>query len=121
MILLVEDENRAREVFSRILKDAGYAVMEAADGLEALSLLEDLPRFSRFGYIDAEAKRVCAGCPDSCQMAQYADNSHVRLPVPRCSKHHDERVGRIYTEAPSTLDATRFDTRPLGRRRGAGT
>lgn len=43
MILLVEDEKRAREVFARILRHAGYAVMEAADGLEALSLLEDLP------------------------------------------------------------------------------
>ena len=42
MILLVEDEKRAREVFARILKHAGYAVTEAADGLEALSLLEDL-------------------------------------------------------------------------------
>ena len=100
MILLVEDEERAREVFARILRHAGYAVMEAADGLEALSLRGSTLRFSRFGYIDAEAKRVCAGCPHSCQMAQYADNSHVRLLVPRCSKDHDERVGRIYTEAP---------------------
>ena len=74
MILLVEDEERAREVFARILRHAGYAV--------------------------AEAKRVCAGCPHSCQMAQHADNSHVRLLVPRCSKDHDEWVGRIYTEAP---------------------
>ena len=41
MILLVEDEERAREVFARILRHAGYAVMEAADGLEALALLED--------------------------------------------------------------------------------
>src|SRR6476619_3666285 len=43
MILLVEDEERAREVFARILRHAGYAVMEAADGLEALALLENLP------------------------------------------------------------------------------
>jgi CheY-like chemotaxis protein len=40
MILLVEDEERAREVFARILRKAGYAVVEAGDGLEALSLLE---------------------------------------------------------------------------------
>ncbi len=42
MILLVEDEERAREVFAKILKNAGYGVMEAADGLQALSLLEKL-------------------------------------------------------------------------------
>jgi CheY-like chemotaxis protein len=40
MILLVEDEKRAREVFVKILNNAGYGVMEAADGLQALSLLE---------------------------------------------------------------------------------
>jgi CheY-like chemotaxis protein len=43
MILLVEDEKRARELLVRILRHAGYAVKEAADGLEALSLLENLP------------------------------------------------------------------------------
>ena len=43
MILLVEDEKRARELLARILRHAGYAVKEAADGLEALSLLENLP------------------------------------------------------------------------------
>jgi CheY-like chemotaxis protein len=42
MILLVEDEKRTREVFVEILKNAGYGVMEAADGLQALSLLEKL-------------------------------------------------------------------------------
>ena len=42
MILLVEDEERAREVFVKILKDPGYGVMKAADGLQALSLLEKL-------------------------------------------------------------------------------
>ena len=40
MILLVDDEDNARQLFARILKKAGYAVLEAADGLVALSLLE---------------------------------------------------------------------------------
>ncbi len=49
MILLVEDEERAREVFAKILKNAGYGVMEAADGLQALSLLEKIhERVGRF-------------------------------------------------------------------------
>ena len=131
MILLVEDEERAREVFARILKNAGYAVMEAADGLEALSLLEDLPcdlvvsdilMPKLNGY--ALVARIRAKWPN---MPIILTSGYL---LPRCSKDHDERVGRIYTEAPgcsgancdhSTLDATRFDTRPLGRRRGAGT
>jgi CheY-like chemotaxis protein len=40
MILLVEDEAPARYAFAQILRNQGYMVMEAADGLEALDRLE---------------------------------------------------------------------------------
>jgi DNA-binding response OmpR family regulator len=40
MILLVEDEEAYRDVLARILTNAGYEVLQAADGIEALSLLE---------------------------------------------------------------------------------
>src|ERR1041384_4742897 len=40
MILLVEDEERYREHIARVLAKAGYEVLQAADGLEALSTLE---------------------------------------------------------------------------------
>src|SRR5215467_8518225 len=42
MILLVDDEERYREVLARVLTKAGYEVVEASDGIEALSLLEKL-------------------------------------------------------------------------------
>jgi CheY-like chemotaxis protein len=40
MILLVEDEAPARYALARILRNQGHEVMEAADGQEALTLLE---------------------------------------------------------------------------------
>jgi DNA-binding NtrC family response regulator len=40
MILVVEDEEAYRDVLARILTKAGYEVLQAADGIEALSLLE---------------------------------------------------------------------------------
>ena len=40
MILVVDDEEGCREVLARILTKAGYEVLQAADGFEALSLLE---------------------------------------------------------------------------------
>ena len=40
MILLVDDEERYREHIARVLTKAGYEVLEAGDGVEALSLLE---------------------------------------------------------------------------------
>ena len=40
MILLVDDEEGYRELIARVLTKAGYEVLQAADGIEALSLLE---------------------------------------------------------------------------------
>ena len=40
MILLVDDEENYRELIARVLTKAGHAVLQAADGMGALSLLE---------------------------------------------------------------------------------
>jgi DNA-binding NtrC family response regulator len=40
VILLVDDEEGYRELIARVLTKAGYEVLQAADGLEALSLLD---------------------------------------------------------------------------------
>ena len=40
VILLVEDEAPVRYAFAQILRNHGHVVMEAADGLEALDLLD---------------------------------------------------------------------------------
>jgi len=42
-ILLVEDERGVRELASRVLLRAGYRVLVAADGVEALAIWEDNP------------------------------------------------------------------------------
>ncbi len=39
-ILIVDDEPAVRALFARVLQEAGYAALEAADGIEALELLE---------------------------------------------------------------------------------
>lgn len=40
VILLVEDDNAVRHLTSRMLRDRGYRVLEAADGLEAIRVCE---------------------------------------------------------------------------------
>jgi len=40
VILLVDDEEGYRELIARVLTKAGYEVLQAADGMGALSLLE---------------------------------------------------------------------------------
>jgi CheY-like chemotaxis protein len=42
-ILLVDDESMVREVLTDFLEDAGYVVMAAADGMQALALLDTGP------------------------------------------------------------------------------
>ena len=41
VILLVEDEPTLRDFLEELLRDEGYAVLQAADGGEAIDLLED--------------------------------------------------------------------------------
>ena len=40
MILLVDDEENYRELIAKVLTKAEYTVLQAADGMGALSLLE---------------------------------------------------------------------------------
>jgi DNA-binding response OmpR family regulator len=42
VVLLVEDEDDAREMLATILEDARYRVLQAGDGAEALRLLADV-------------------------------------------------------------------------------
>ena len=43
LILVVDDEPAVRALFVRVLKDAGYAICEASDGVTALEVLERNP------------------------------------------------------------------------------
>lgn len=45
LIMVVDDSASLREVVSFTLKKAGYGVVEAADGRQALARLEEAPRF----------------------------------------------------------------------------
>jgi DNA-binding NtrC family response regulator len=63
MILVVEDNPNARQLFGRMLRSAGYEVIESEDGEEALHLLDEhplklvitdlaMPKMTGFGLIN---------------------------------------------------------------------
>lgn len=41
IVLIADDESVVRDIARRILEDAGYRVLEASDGVEAVQVLED--------------------------------------------------------------------------------
>lgn len=70
-IMLVEDEPMVRSLLARVLRSRGYAIIEAADGMEALELAEQLERpvdllltdvvMPRMGGIDLAAQMLAGG------------------------------------------------------------
>ena len=71
-ILVIDDSDSAREVIGSTLKDAGYAVIEACDGKDALSKLNgdkihlivcdvNMPEMDGISFVE-EAKKLPAYC-----------------------------------------------------------
>src|SRR5687768_10389401 len=50
-ILLVEDEKSLRELAADVLRDEGYQVVEARDGVEAIRALDRQPRDTGFSLV----------------------------------------------------------------------
>ena len=57
-ILVVDDEQMMRELMAKALRNRGYRVLEAADGSEALQLLEDTPETINMLVTDVIMPRI---------------------------------------------------------------
>jgi CheY-like chemotaxis protein len=68
MVLVVEDEPLLRMVAVEVLSDAGYVVLEAGDGIEALEILQtsvvdllmtdiQMPRMNGYQLVEAAIER----------------------------------------------------------------
>jgi|RhiMetdeSRZDD1v2_1073273.scaffolds.fasta_scaffold108943_4 DNA-binding NtrC family response regulator len=91
MILLVEDEAESRYTLARILRHHGYDVMEAADGNEALDLLEK----SHFDVVISDLRM-----PHQTGLVLVA-HIHVKwpqMPVLLMSGYLSEDAGKLLSE-----------------------
>ncbi|MBL6459009.1 response regulator [Belnapia sp. T6] len=75
-ILVVEDDERVREVAAETLRDSGFRVIAAGDGLEALNLLR---RGEHFDVLFSDI--VMPGGMSGIELAQIARRLRPQLPV----------------------------------------
>ena len=78
-ILLVEDEPLVRKLTSRTLRDLGYTVLEAADGIEAETLSKECPETIDLLLADLVMSRM-GGAELACQLggrSPYLDTLNV--------------------------------------------
>jgi hypothetical protein len=75
-VLLVEDEDAVRQIIRRTLAKAGYAVVEAIDGLDALTILE-----AQAKSIDIVLSDVAMPRMDGRQLADHIRVRWPSLPV----------------------------------------
>src|SRR5581483_6265652 len=106
-ILLVEDEAQVRAVTSELLQDAGYDVIEAADGEEALRLLEDA------GVIDLLLSDMVMPRLSGSGLAELVRQSHPSLPIIFCTGYAPAAFNNHPRLAGTQLIAKPFNGREL--------
>jgi CheY-like chemotaxis protein len=94
-VLVVDDEPSGRRFACRVLREAGYWVREAADGLDALSLI-------RSGVVDLDAVVSDVVMPrmNGVELLQSLSLEHPRLPVILMSGYHMNQLTRLGIVSP---------------------
>ncbi len=83
-LLLVEDEAMVRSIFRRILQEAGYFVLEAADGAGAIGLAEQFPHPIHLLITDLDMPNVTG-----IALAEHMSSLHPETQVLLLSGHHE--------------------------------
>lgn len=73
-ILVVEDNEDMRELFCTVLSDRGYRCLPAADGLEALEIMDR-------AYVDLIVADVMMPGMDGYALTQAVRDAHMELPI----------------------------------------
>jgi CheY-like chemotaxis protein len=94
-VLVVDDEPSVRRFACRVLREAGYGVREAADGLDALSLI-------RGGVVDVDAVVSDIVMPrmNGVELLQSLSLERPRLPVILMSGYDMNQLTRLGIVGP---------------------
>ncbi len=88
IVLVVEDEEQLRAALQRQLTSEGYHVLTAADGRDAVALVEN---FERIDLLLSDVVMPHLGGPD---LARVFRNRHPKAPVILMTGYSDEAVAR---------------------------
>ena len=125
VVLLVDDDLGVRSVAGRILREAGYVVIEAADGLQAWTLFLREPESFHVVVADVVMPRM-----PGTELAARIQARRPELPVLLMSAYTDaDLTARGLLAAPGTLVTKPFDAatlvasveRALGRQGRSGS
>jgi CheY-like chemotaxis protein len=96
MILLVEDEPGSRYALARVLRGHGYDVREAADGNEALTLIQEL----LFGKLSIDLVITDLRMPNETGLvlAAHIRGKWPRIPILLMSGYLSEDAGKLVSE-----------------------
>jgi two-component system cell cycle sensor histidine kinase/response regulator CckA len=102
-ILVVDDEPAIRRFASRVLREAGYGVEEAADGMDALSLI-------RTGAVELDAVLSDIVMPrmNGVELLQSLTLERPRLPVILMSGYASDQLTRRGIVSPCGVLAKPF-------------
>ena len=111
-ILIVEDEEPLRRVAIRTLRDLGYSLLQASDGVEALAVLSEHP-----GTVDLLLTDVVMPRMDGRELAEAMQAMNPELRVLYTSGYTDDAVVRHgIKSAEVAFLAKPYDSRSLQRK-----
>ena len=102
-VLVVDDEPTVRQFTSRVLREAGYGVEEAADGMDALSLIR-----SKVVGLDAVVSDIVMPRMNGVELLQSLSLERPRLPVILMSGYGSDQLGRRGIVSPCGVLAKPF-------------
>jgi CheY-like chemotaxis protein len=102
-ILVVDDEPTVRRFASRVLREAGYGVREAVDGVEALSLIR-----SGVHDLDAVVSDIVMPRMTGVDLVRSLSLEHPRLPVILMSGYGMDHLSRLGIASPCGVLAKPF-------------
>ena len=107
-ILVVDDEPMLRSLVGRMLTDAGYSVLEAADGGEALHVLERFGRDLALVISDVVMPKV-----NGIELLERLSLSHRGLPVVLMSGYRERELLAQGLAAPCAMLEKPFSSAAL--------